>query len=286
MQQRANNRYDARLKRVTDYIYENLDQDIDLLHLAEIACMSPFHWHRIYQAVYGETIAATVRRLRLARAAADLTNTDKPVQEVAKRAGFHNIQSFTRLFKKHYGIPPAKYRQCGTHALFSIPFEEMEANMYNVTIDNFPALRVATIPHEGDYMNVGSAFDKMFRNLDPATIDWSRNRTVGIFLDDPEAVPTEKLRSYAGVTVGFNHAIKAPFQEFDIPAARYAVLRHKGPYSDIRKAYKWLFEQWLLNSDEEPGNSPCYEDYLNNPRDVPATELLTDIYLPLTSKAG
>jgi len=126
MQQRANNRYDARLKRVTDYIYENLDQDIDLLHLAEIACMSPFHWHRIYQAVYGETIAATVRRLRLARAAADLTNTDKPVQEVAKRAGFHNIQSFTRLFKKHYGIPPAKYRQCGTHALFSIPFEEMD----------------------------------------------------------------------------------------------------------------------------------------------------------------
>ena len=61
-------RYEARLSRVLDHIYDHLDEPLDIDRLAEIACLSPYHWHRIYQAMYGETIAATVRRLRLHRA--------------------------------------------------------------------------------------------------------------------------------------------------------------------------------------------------------------------------
>jgi len=69
--------YEQRLSRVTRYIYEHLNDPLDLIQLAEIACMSPYHWHRIYQAIHGESVIACVKRLRLHRAANYLSNSSK-----------------------------------------------------------------------------------------------------------------------------------------------------------------------------------------------------------------
>lgn len=55
-------RYEERLSRITAYIHDHLDEEIDLQKLAEIACLSPYHWHRNYRVVQGETIAVTVTR--------------------------------------------------------------------------------------------------------------------------------------------------------------------------------------------------------------------------------
>jgi Transcriptional regulator containing an amidase domain and an AraC-type DNA-binding HTH domain len=80
-------RYESRLGRVLDHIYDHLDDPLDIDRLADIACMSPYHWHRIYQAMYGETVATTVRRLRLHRAAGYLANGSMPIAEIAERSG-------------------------------------------------------------------------------------------------------------------------------------------------------------------------------------------------------
>ena len=61
--------YADRVERVHAYLAEHLDRDVDLDHLAGIACFSPFHFHRIYHALQGETVAESVRRMRLHRAA-------------------------------------------------------------------------------------------------------------------------------------------------------------------------------------------------------------------------
>src|SRR4029077_11746511 len=53
--------YENRLSRVVDHIYAHLDEDIRFDDLAEVACLSPYHWHRIYAAMRGETITATIR---------------------------------------------------------------------------------------------------------------------------------------------------------------------------------------------------------------------------------
>jgi AraC family transcriptional regulator len=57
-------KYAARLARALDHIYDHLDEPLDIEKLAEIACLSRCHWHRIYHAMYGESVATTVRRLR------------------------------------------------------------------------------------------------------------------------------------------------------------------------------------------------------------------------------
>jgi AraC family transcriptional regulator len=58
--------YSARLDRVTNCVFDH--DALDLNKLAGVACLSPYHRHRVYHAMRGETIAATVRRLRLHRA--------------------------------------------------------------------------------------------------------------------------------------------------------------------------------------------------------------------------
>lgn len=83
--------YEKRLLRVSAYIYEHLEEDLDLDRLSEIACLSAHHWHRVYRAVHNETLAATVRRLRLHRAAGDLVRSECSVRDIAARWGYPNL---------------------------------------------------------------------------------------------------------------------------------------------------------------------------------------------------
>src|SRR5690348_15732152 len=92
--------YETRVNRVTAFIYEHLDEALDLDRLADVAAMSRWHWHRVYSAMRGESVASAVRRLRLQRAAADLANGEDNVEEVARRYGYPNLQSFTRIFSE------------------------------------------------------------------------------------------------------------------------------------------------------------------------------------------
>jgi AraC family transcriptional regulator len=70
--------YEDRLNRVVNYIYDHLDDDLDLAKLADVAAMSPYHWHRVYQAFHGESAADTVKRLRLQRAERNLHRQPNP----------------------------------------------------------------------------------------------------------------------------------------------------------------------------------------------------------------
>ena len=55
--------YAERLERVFGWLADHLDDTLDLTRLAEVACLSPYHFHRVYRAMQGETAADTVRRL-------------------------------------------------------------------------------------------------------------------------------------------------------------------------------------------------------------------------------
>ena len=95
--------YESRLNRVADYLYAHLDEDLRPEKLAEIACPSPYHWHRIWTAMRGETLGAAVRRLRLLRAADRLANSNMPMAAIASVAGYGSSDAFARAFNESYG---------------------------------------------------------------------------------------------------------------------------------------------------------------------------------------
>jgi AraC family transcriptional regulator len=273
--------YERRLHRVSAYIHAHLDEELDLDRLAEIACLSPHHWHRIYRAVHGETLAATVKRLRLQRAAADLVGTDLAIEAIARRSGYPNIQSFTRTFGAVYGLPPARYRKEGSHKAFEIASIERNSEMYDVTLRQIDPLALVGVAHSGSYMAIGQAFETLYGTLFARNLFRPDMEMIGIYLDDPELVEAEKLRSFACVTTTGDFQADPPLAPRRIEGGRYAVLRHKGPYSDMSKAYRWLYATWLPQSGHAIRDSVMFEKYLNNPREVAPTDLLTEIFLPL-----
>lgn len=274
-------RYQDRLERVREYVFAHLDEELNFEHLAEIACLSPWHWHRIYRGIYGETITATVKRLRLHRAAGDLANTPLSVSDVAKRAGYPNVQSFTRLFKAEYGLAPATYRSDGSHTRFDKPQSHGDELMYKVEMKEHDDIRLVGVEHKGDYMEVGKAFEALLGVVFANNLYTPDMQMIGIYRDDPDIVPVEDLRSVACLSVPEGFQTPAPLKDFDLKGGSYAVLTHQGPYADMAKAYRWFFGEWLLSSGKDLATRPSFELYLNNPRDVPPQQLLTEIWLPL-----
>lgn len=273
--------YDARLSRVTAYIHDHLDDELDLNRLADIACVSPYHWHRIYHAIHGETIAATVKRLRLHRAAGYLAQSSMAVKEIAEKSGYANVQSFTRIFHAAYGMPPARYRKEGSHQQFKALHAGGIAMSYDVKIETQAPLIAATLDHLGSYMQIGRAFDTLFGWLGSRNLLGPGTRSIGVYLDDPSIVPEAQLRSKAGVIMTQPMTLEAPLALTEVAGGRYAVLTYKGPYADMKFAYQWLYGTWLPQSGQEAADAPVYEEYLNDPRSTAPTELLTAIYLPL-----
>lgn len=273
--------YGERMERVTAYVFDHLDDELDLDKLAEVACLSPYHWHRIYHAMRGETIAATVRRLRLHRATAWLANTEMPIEEIAAKSGFGGVESFTRIFKAAYGMPPAKYRRDGSHRKFDPETKDGSSMMRHVAIRTLPKMQAATVAHRGPYIEIGRAFEKLFGTLGARGLLGPGQRMFGIYYDDPASIAEAELRSRAAIVAASPIAIEPPLEAAYLAGGEYAVLRHKGPYADMRGAYQWIYGTWLPRSGREPADAPCLEEYLNTPRDTPPTELISDIYLPL-----
>ena len=100
-----------RLKRVLDYIEDNLETDLSLDQLAAIACLSPHHFARSFRDAVGTPPHRYVsaRRLELAREL--LGQTDLPLSEIALRLRFSSQATFTRAFQRSSGLPPAQFRQ-------------------------------------------------------------------------------------------------------------------------------------------------------------------------------
>jgi AraC family transcriptional regulator len=271
--------YAERIGRVTEYLAGHLDEELDLETLARVACFSPYHFHRIYRALLGETVNETVRRLRLNRAALDLLDRDLGIERTARRAGYASQAAFTRAFRAEYGEPPARYRGARREADTGT-----EVAAYRVAVVDLPQLRVATIEHRGDYRLTTKAFERLMTIAATTGLLTAATRTIGIYHDDPEAVPAAELRSAACITVPDPWRPSGELLESRIEGGPYARIVHTGPYTELATAYDWLYRKWLPTSAREPRNLPCLEEYLNDPRQVAAKDLETAVLMPLEAE--
>ncbi|QMV04060.1 helix-turn-helix domain-containing protein [Devosia sp. D6-9] len=275
--------YNERLNRMLDYVYAHLEDDLSFDRLAEVACLSPYHWSRIYSAMRGETIVATIRRLRLQRAAERLSNSDMALEAVAKRAGYGSTDTFGRAFRDAFGVSPAAYRASGSHAAFKAANAVGDAHAFPVTIEYLTERRCAGIDHTGSYMAIDHAMGRLFAELVAGRALPAQPEMIGLFFDDPDLGAEETLRSRACLPITGSLSIDPPLVETVLRGGPYAKLSYTGPYADMRGAYRWLLGVWLPASGQEPADAPIFEAYLNDPRHVPQTELRTDIHLPLKS---
>lgn len=98
------------LSRALDAIHASPESVVGLEELAVEACMSKYHFLRLFRWAYGHSPHQYMQTLRIDRACKALTTKDTTVAELADLLGFSDSQSFTRLFTQRKGVSPTRYR--------------------------------------------------------------------------------------------------------------------------------------------------------------------------------
>ena len=152
-----------------------------------------------------------------------------------------------------------------------------------VDIKTMPELRVASVRHRGPYSRIGEAFAILSEIAGRAGLFGPDTLLLGIYHDDPKLTAQEELRSDAGITVSPDATLPAELDEQRIPAGRYAVTTHIGPYATLVDTWEQFMQEWLPHSGNRFGEGVSYEVYRNTPGDVPEDQLHTDIFIPVVS---
>lgn len=276
--------YENRIRRVIRHILDNPAGDLSLDALADVAAMSRFHWHRVFRAMTGETCAETVRRLRVHRAATWLVETDQPIEQVASRSGYENVQSFNRLFREIMDMTPKEFRARGIHPQKSPATEDRNSTPFQIELREEPDRRVAGLIHRGAYSGLGRAFEQMAAIFGARGL-WSFVReTIVVVTDDPVTTSEDEITALAGFCVTPDLLTPDDLQEKSVPGGFHAVVTHIGPYATLGAAYDWLYGTWLPASGYLPSDQPTFEVYRNSPMDTAPADLRTEIFLPLIAR--
>lgn len=294
--------YKRRLLRVLVYIQQHLDDPLQLDELARVACFSPFHFHRIFSGMLGESLKEHVRRLRLERAASRLKLGRVPITRLALEAGYESHEAFTRAFHAVFGISPKQFRlshgpqvnakaptglhYTGGRTLAGFKTLQPQCKNMKVEIKQLDPLRVAFMRHLGPYSTVSATWDKFLTFLGKEGFLGGDALFIGICHDDPAVTPTRKIRYDACVSVNDTFVGIGDIGVQTIPGGDYAVATHFGAYQKLGGTYSKLLGQWLPRSGRELRSSPCFDVYLNDPQSTQPAELLTDIYAPLEPRKG
>ncbi len=293
---RSRDVYVDRMHRVTAYIDQHLDQFLDLETLAEVAHFSPFHFHRLFSALTGETLGAYLRRRRCEIAATRLLAQPKvSVLQIALGVGFGSAEAFTHAFGARFGCSPTTWRlqQNSERATTSNPDQakrkpdqaqrdkaikdgvtsKPETLMKVQIIDRKPT-PIAYLRHVGPY---GQPIGMFWQT---EVYPWMVGNGLmgqpryGISHDDPRVTAPEQCRYDAGCEIPANALARGNAHRTIIPGGQYAALSFKGVVADFEPAWNALLRDWLPSSGLQLDSRPMFEYYPTDSSYDPATGVL------------
>jgi AraC family transcriptional regulator len=275
--------YQQRIERVTRAIAARPDRSHSLGELARIAHFSPFHFHRVYRAMVGESVIDTGRRLRVEHAARLLATGDSPVTEIAMEVGYDSVQSFSRAFRRVTSVSPREFR--GRKIKFADlvdgpPRPRRSQGRIEVEVITRPVQTAWAVLHQGPLTQAPKAYARLWTWQLLRGIAGRTKEAIGICYGDEKGDDGE-FRYYAGII--WEQPVEGGdgVERVKVPGGKYANYRLIGSHHGIPGGFERLYAEWLPSSGYLPDDRPALEIYRNNPFDTPANELITDLLLPV-----
>lgn len=270
MKSRTEHDYRRRIARVIGTIVADPGAPHSVESLAAVARFSPFHFHRLYRALTGESVAITVRRMRLAQAAHRLSSSSASITDAAFQAGYESPQSFARAFRDLTGLSPTGFQEQQQAIISKLP---------PVTIIERAATTVFALRHEGPSTTIPHCYRQLRRWALDRGIAWGDVTRLGIGYGDPEQ--DEGFEYFAGLVLPEEMVEAEGLERQELDGGLYVAHRLIGPYALISPTFQTLFGGWLPQSGLEPDDRPAIELYRNHPTLVMDNELITDLLIPI-----
>lgn len=308
--QRSSNRYVVLVNHIIDYIDTHYQEELTLDILASQACVSVFHFHRIFRQMTGVSLNRFVTLVRLDKASSLLKNNLLlSCTDVAYQCGFSSLSLFSRVFTKYYGINPIQYQKDQKKALkteldrVNILIAEYSKNVQrgdlsfveicnviikkltimNFTIEErvFEAFQVAYVRHVGDYRDISSSYEKLFTWAIPnGVVNQPGFKVLTVYHDDPAIVGLDRLRQDACVTITNDINVVEPIGKTIMEGGKYIVGHFEISLSEFAQAWE-IMCLYVVQHNYQLRLAKSYEFHLNNFKEHPELKVITELCLPI-----
>lgn len=303
--------YQSRINRVIDYIDTHLGETLSLQKIAAISHFSPFHFHRIFTFMTGETPLDYIQRIRIEKAASRLFDKKGTISEISYDYGFGSPSLFSRTFRKYFGMSPSEFRQIekpvfsknGTY--FSkngqwirkkwktISDKDSDFCRYNfkpekfifmeakIEVKEMPEMQVIYCRHIGPFHLIGKAYEKVMKWAAPRGLFIpGESKTMTVTHDDPTITEIDKVRQSASIVVYKDVKTEGEIGKMKVPGGKYAVGRFEIGTEEFEKAWNSMCS-WFIDSGYQQERGVTYELYHNDHTRHPQKKHIVDICIPV-----
>jgi AraC family transcriptional regulator len=294
--------YRNRINRVFQFIDEHLESDLSLNTVSQIAFFSPFHFHRVFKFVTGETLNEYVTRRRIEKSALDLLHKNIKATELAHKYGFSDISSFSRAFKKYYGVSPTEFKKDNPNRHSKIrqlkskngqdypdyekyiciinnlkKWTEMNAK---IEIKETPQLNLAAVTHVG-VNGIENAFETLTKWAIPKGLLENPEAKMGrVFYDSFKVTAPDKVRMSIVLTTNEPFEAEGEINKLTIDKTKCIVGRFEITPNEFEKSWTSLFI-WMNENGYKKSVENTFEIYHNDYREHPENKFIVDLYIPV-----
>lgn len=250
--------YLQKVNQVQDYIARHLPQSLSLYDLADMAALSPYHFHRIFARFTGESPGRLLIRNRLEKAAFLLRYAQIDLLPIARIVGYESVDSLTKAFRKHFELSPQVYRQTvrDTQAEAKQVVQPLNGRLWTMFehshLVHWPQRQVLYLRGQGF---VDGHYNEVAGQVWPRLLAYARRRQL---LNDQ----TEYLARFPHCTA-ITQASQCHYEacirltadqavdgwgEFGVgydPGGTFMVFTHSGPYEQLWESWRAIFQYWL-----------------------------------------
>lgn len=276
------------------YIEQHLDKKLSAEQIAQAACLSSFHFQRMFSLYLGESVAQYVLHRRLERAAQLLLTTpNATLLDLALATGFETHSAFSRVFRQHFGISPSVFRNNPNAAQISQqPSRPFLKPLPATSQIDFKVVELADLHfnYKADQGRIDGTF--LTQSQPQLLIDFAylgkQANLFGLcsaFPASPQNLNEQSAKVYYGGI--FSHPPQPSQMSawspnwLTLKAGLWAIFSHRG-------SYEYLYQTWnqgicciLNNADYHLRDELPFEMYLTSPQALPINDWLTHIYIPI-----
>lgn len=295
MKSRTRNDYLRRIDLVIALLQQAVANDAelpDLAALGQAAQLSPFHFHRVYRALTGETVGRTVARLRLLRALQLLSDPMRSVTDAALTVGYETPQAFARAFRQAFDASPSELRAQPARLASELarlgraPVDEaMPTPPLQVEVLSLEPFSLVATRNTGDFTDLAVAYEALFGWAAEHGLIEQIAGIYGVPQQDRRDTPPAECEFDCALAFAGDITARDGTVPLTLGGGLWARLRHVGAYAGLDPATDALLADWLPHSGYTLRDTPIFHHYLDDPEQVPEAVLRTDIYLPLGALA-